>query len=157
MMRVGPQNAVDLAARLGVKSPLQPNPASVLGTNDVTALDMASAYATFANRGIHVPPVLVTRITRADGTILYENQHTQEKVIDADAADTISAILQDVIKRGTGTRAQLDRPAAGKTGTAQDYQDAWFVGYTPQLVHRRLGGLRRARARTTASCRCAPR
>mgnify|MGYP001382288126 CR=1 FL=1 len=133
VMEVGPQEAVDTAARLGVRSPLQPNPAAVLGTNDVTALDMASAYATFADRGIHVRPVLVTKITRADGTILFEHRHTQEKAMDAGLADQVSDILQDAVERGTGRRAQIDRPVAGKTGTGQDYKDAWFVGYTPQL------------------------
>jgi penicillin-binding protein 1A len=132
-MQVGPAAAMEQAARLGVRSPLQPNPASVLGTNDVTAMDMASAYATFANRGVRVPPVLVTKISRADGTILYLHRHSQTKVLDAGHADTISAILQQAIERGTGRRATLDRPAAGKTGTAQEYRDAWFVGYTPEL------------------------
>jgi penicillin-binding protein 1A len=133
MVQVGPQAAVEMATRLGVRSPLQPNPAAVLGTNNVTAMDMASAYATFANRGVRVAPVLVTKITRADGTTLYEHEHTQEKVIDAGLADQVSDILQQAIERGTGTRAKLDRPAAGKTGTAQEYTDGWFVGYTPEL------------------------
>jgi penicillin-binding protein 1A len=133
MMQVGPQAGVDMAARLGVRSPLQPNPAAVLGTNNVTAMDMASAYGTFANRGVRVPPVLVTKISRADGTILYLHRHSQTKVLDAGLADQVSDILQQVIERGTGRRAALDRPAAGKTGTAQEYTDGWFVGYTPEL------------------------
>jgi penicillin-binding protein 1A len=132
-MKVGPQAAVDEAKKLGIESPLQPFPSAVLGTNDVTAFDMASAYATFANLGVHVPPTLVTKITRADGTTLYEREHTQEKVISADTAATVSSILQGVIERGTGTRAKLDRAAAGKTGTTDDYRNAWFVGYTPEL------------------------
>ena len=134
ILRVGPTEAMAMAARLGVRSSLQTNPASVLGTNDVTPMDMASAYATFSNRGVYVPPVLVTRITRADGTVLYEHEHSQEKVLDAAVADEVSAILQQAIQRGTGTRAKLDRPAAGKTGTADRYADAWFVGYTPELA-----------------------
>jgi penicillin-binding protein 1A len=134
ILRVGPERAMATATRLGIRSPLQTNPASVLGTNNVTAMDMASAYASFANRGVHVPPVLVTRITRADGTLLYEHEHTQEKVLDAGVADTVSSILEQVIQRGTGTRAKLDRPAAGKTGSSQKNRDAWFVGYTPDLA-----------------------
>jgi hypothetical protein len=133
IMKVGPQAAVDVAKKLGIESPLQPYPSAVLGTNDVTTYDMASAYATFANLGVHVPPTLVTKITRADGTTLYEREHTQEKVISADTAATVSSILQGVIERGTGKRAKLDRPAAGKTGTTDDYRNAWFVGYTPEL------------------------
>ena len=134
IMRVGAEEAMDAATSFGVRSPLRTNPAAVLGTNEVTALDMASAYATFANRGIHVPPILVTRITRADGTVLFQHEHTQAKVLDAGVADTLTSILEQVITRGTGTKAQLDRPAAGKTGTAQEWRDAWFAGYTPDLA-----------------------
>lgn len=134
MMDVGPEYAMEAAARYGIRSPLEPVPSAVLGSNVVTALDMASAYATFANRGIKVPPILVTRITRADGTILFQHRHTQERVLDTDVADVLTAILRQVIERGTGTRAQIGRPAAGKTGTADDWKDAWFAGYTPQLA-----------------------
>src|SRR5690606_10055750 len=69
---------------------------------------------------------------RADGTILFQHRHTQQKVLDAAVTDTLTSILQQVIERGTGTRAKLDRPAAGKTGTTDDWKDAWFVGYTPE-------------------------
>ena len=133
IMKVGPQPAIDVAKKLGIRSPLEPYPSAVLGTNDVTTYDMASAFATFANLGVHVPPTLVTKITRTDGTTLYTRKHTQQKVIDADTAATVSSILQGAIERGTGTRARLDRPAAGKTGTTDDYRNAWFVGYTPEL------------------------
>jgi penicillin-binding protein 1A len=133
VLRVGATAAMAEATRLGIASPLETNPASVLGTNNVTALDMATAYASFANRGVHVDPVLVTRITRADGTVLYENQHRQDKAMNAASADQVTTILEQVIERGTGTRAKLDRPAAGKTGSSQNNLDAWFVGYTPEL------------------------
>ena len=106
----------------------------MLGANDVRVIDMASAYGTFANRGVHVPPVLVTRITRADGTVLYEHRHDQTKAVDAVVADQVTSVLQQVIQRGTGTRAQIDRPAAGKTGTGQLWANAWFCGYTPELA-----------------------
>jgi len=134
MMEVGPEAAMEAATRYGIRSPLEPVPSAVLGSNVVTALDMASAYATFANRGVRVRPILVTRITRADGTILFQHRHTQERVLDAGLADTLTSILRGVIERGTGTRAQIGRPAAGKTGTADDWVDAWFAGYTPQLA-----------------------
>jgi penicillin-binding protein 1A len=97
-------------------------------------MDMAAAFSTFTNRGIRVPPVLVTRITRADGTVLFSHEHTQTKVLEAGVADTVTSILEQVVQRGTGTKAQLDRPAAGKTGTTDDHRDAWFVGYTPELA-----------------------
>jgi penicillin-binding protein 1A len=134
MMDVGPAPAVDMATRLGVQSPLQPLPPAVLGTENVTVLDMASAYATFANRGQQVAPVLVSRITRADGSVLYENHPTARPVLPTDVADQMNWVLRQVIQRGTGTAARLDRPAAGKTGTAEGYRDAWFVGYTPDLA-----------------------
>ncbi len=134
IMEVGALEAMEAAATYGIRTPLRTNPAAVLGTNEVTALDMASAYATFANRGIYVPPVLVTRITRADGTVLFQHRHTQDKVLDADVADTLTSILEQVITRGTGTSAAIGRPAAGKTGTAQEWRDAWFAGYTPELA-----------------------
>ncbi|MGH9086410.1 MAG: penicillin-binding protein, partial [Acidimicrobiales bacterium] len=134
IMDVGADKAMAAASSFGIRSPLRTNPAAVLGTNEVTALDMAAGYATFANRGIRVPPVLVTRITRADGTVLFQHEHTQEKVLEAGVADLLTSILEQVIVRGTGTKAQLDRPAAGKTGTAQEWRDAWFAGYTPELA-----------------------
>ncbi|MGK2949688.1 MAG: PBP1A family penicillin-binding protein [Acidimicrobiales bacterium] len=133
MMQVGPEEAVARAQAYGIRSPLEPVPSAVLGSNVVTPMDMSAAYATFANRGIRVPPVLVTRITRSDGTVLFEHRHRQEKVLEAGLVDTLTDILVQAIERGTGTRAKLDRPAAGKTGTANDWVDAWFVGYTPEL------------------------
>jgi penicillin-binding protein 1A len=134
VMRVGPKEAMEGATRYGIMSPLENVPSGVLGSNVVTAMDMAAAYSTFANRGIRVPPVLVTRITRSDGTVLYTQQHQQSKVLEAGVVDMLTNILEQVIERGTGTRAQLDRPAAGKTGTTDENNDAWFAGYTPQLA-----------------------
>jgi penicillin-binding protein 1A len=135
VMDVGGEIAIEMARRLGVQSDLQSNEAAVLGTNDVTTVDMATAFGTFANHGVQVDPVLVTRIVRADGTILYENQYQQEKVLEAPVADLVTWTLEQVVQRGTGTRAQLaDRPAAGKTGTTENSWDAWFVGFTPQRV-----------------------
>ena len=133
VLQVGPQNGVDMAKKLGITSQLLALPSAVLGSNNVTPLDMASAYGSFANRGVHVNPVMITKITRADGTIVFENTHTQTKAIDAPIADTVSSVLQQVIARGTGTAAQEPFPVAGKTGTGEDYKNAWFCGYTPTL------------------------
>jgi penicillin-binding protein 1A len=134
MLDVGPGPAVDMATRLGIQSPLQPLPSAVLGTENVTVLDMASAYATFANRGQHLTPVLVSRITRPDGAVLYEDRPHATTVLRTDLADQVNWVLRQVVQRGTGTGARLDRPTAGKTGTAEGYKDAWFVGYTPDLA-----------------------
>ncbi|MBM3685323.1 MAG: hypothetical protein FJW83_12440, partial [Actinobacteria bacterium] len=134
MRDVGPEDAVAMAARLGVRSPLQPVYAAVLGTENVTGIDMATAYSTFANRGIRTDPVLVTKITDAAGNVLFEAPVVQERVISESVADQMNAVLADVICCGTGTAARIGRPAAGKTGTAESYRDAWFVGYTPNLT-----------------------
>jgi penicillin-binding protein 1A len=131
---IGPQAAVDMARSLGVRSDLKPYPSAVLGTNEVTVLDMASAYGTFAADGVHADPVLVTEITRADGSVLYRRPATRTRVLSSDVARKVTSVLGEVVHRGTGVRAQIGRPEAGKTGTAQQWRDAWFVGYTPDLV-----------------------
>jgi penicillin-binding protein 1A len=95
---------------------------------------MATAYATLANRGIRVDPVFVTKVTKADGTVLYEHHRTAQRVIPRDVADTVTSVLEQVVQRGTGVRANIGRPVAGKTGTGQEWRDAWFVGYTPDLA-----------------------
>ncbi len=134
ILRIGTSEAVQIARDLGITTPLQDFPSAVLGANDVQPLEMASAYATLANRGVHVDPVFVTSITDADGTILYEAQHHQRRVLDPGVADQVTSVLQQVVERGTGTAAQIGRPVAGKTGTAQAWRDAWFCGYVPQLA-----------------------
>lgn len=134
ILEVGPQRAVALARELGIRSPLRPFPSAVLGTNEVTVLDMASAYSTFAADGMHSEPVLVTEITRADGSVLYRRPSTRRRALPADIARRVNTALAEVVTRGTGARAGFGRPAAGKTGTAQQWRDAWFVGYTPDLV-----------------------
>ena len=134
ILDVGPKEAVSMAATLGVTSPLEPVPAAVLGTNDVTPFEMAAAYTTYANRGIKVQPVYVTKVVGHDGSVLFEHQHTQERVIEQETSDAVVGVLQQVVTRGTGEAARIGRPVAGKTGTSQDWKDAWFVGFTPELV-----------------------
>ncbi|MCU1457723.1 MAG: penicillin-binding protein family [Actinomycetia bacterium] len=131
ILDVGPQKVVDLAAQLGVRTPLPAYPSAALGADGVTVLDMASAYATFAADGVRSDPVFVTRVTRADGSIVYTAPVTRTRVITANLARTVTGVLQQVVQRGTGVKARLDRPVAGKTGTAESWHDAWFVGYTP--------------------------
>jgi penicillin-binding protein 1A len=117
-----------------VASPLAAYPSAVLGTNDVHPIDMAAAYATFANRGLRVPPAFVTKVVRNDGTVLYQHQHAQTRVIEPLVADEVNDVLQEAVERGTGVNARIGRPVAGKTGTGQEYTDAWFVGHTPELA-----------------------
>jgi penicillin-binding protein 1A len=134
ILDVGPADAVATAARMGITSPLQPYPSAVLGTNDVTPLEMAAAYGTLANRGLAVPPVFVTRVVNSDGRVLFQHQHAQQRVLDQGNADTAVDVLRQAVERGTGVKARIGRPVAGKTGTGQEWRDAWFVGFTPELA-----------------------
>lgn len=105
-----------------------------LGVIDVSPLDMASAYGVFANSGKRVPPTPVLKVVDARGRTLEDHTKPQaEQVIEAAVADTVTDIMRGVITSGTATRANIGRPAAGKTGTGQNYTNAWFVGYTPTL------------------------
>ena len=134
ILDVGPAKAVAVAAKMGITSPLLPYPSAVLGTNDVTPLEMASAYGTFANRGIAVPPTFVTKVVGSDGRVIYEHQHAQKRVLEQANVDTEVDVLRQVVERGTGVNARIGRPVAGKTGTGEEWRDAWFVGFTPDLV-----------------------
>lgn len=134
---IGEEAVVEVAERMGISSynDLLPVPSAVLGTNEVNPLDMASAYGTLAANGVYNPPIAITRITRADGEILYKDETEGEEALEPAVAYLTTSALQQVIQRGTAAAyGNIGRPAAGKTGTAQEYRDAWFVGYTPDLV-----------------------
>ncbi len=134
---IGEEAVTDVAERMGISGydPLLAVPSAVLGTNVVNPLDMASAYGTLAANGTHHPPVAITKITAPDGEVLYKDESEPEEAIEPSVAYLATTALQQVIERGTGaTYGDIGRPAAGKTGTAQEYRDAWFVGYTPDLV-----------------------
>ncbi len=133
MVDIRPANFVTMAERLGLKqSRIAPICAGVLGTEDVNTVELATIFSTFARSGRRVDPVIVTRVTEPDGTALYRHISDAVPVLDASVAEQINWVLEGTITNGTGRRAALDRPAAGKTGTAQNYADATFVGYTPQ-------------------------
>ena len=144
---VGIQKTAEMANRLGVTS-IDPNGdygvSLSLGAAEVSPLDMASAYATLANQGVRIDPTPILRVLDRDGHILEDNNHRQgTRAVSANVAANVTNVLQDVVKSGTGTAAALDRPVAGKTGTAEEYRAAWFVGYTPQLVDLGVDGLHR--------------
>ncbi len=132
---VTPERIADIAHRMGVTSHLDANPAMALGglTYGVSPLEMASAYATLADEGTHVQPVLILRVKDSRGKVIWEAEPKKTQAISAGVAYVVTQILQQNVQRGTGTKAQLSVPAAGKTGTAQNYQDAWFCGYTRSL------------------------
>ncbi len=131
-VEMGAHRVVNMARRLGMSSPVQEVNSNILGTSNTTMLDMATAYSTLANRGVRIDPTYVKRVTRSDGTQLWSWQREQERVLDARIADQMAWVLEGTITQGTGHRADIGRPAAGKTGTTQNYADAVFVGYTPQ-------------------------
>ncbi len=130
MAEVGPEDVASLATQMGITAPLEENFALVLGVEEVSVLDMASAYSTLARRGTHVSPAVITRVERPDGRVDTFEQ-ARSIALSEQQADLVTAALRQVIERGTGTAARLGVPAAGKTGTTQDNRDAWFVGYTP--------------------------
>jgi len=130
---VGPQRVVSMAHSMGIQSEIPPYPSIALGTSEVNPLEMASAYATLANNGVYIPPICVTKVTDAEGNIIFENYPEEKRVVREDVAAVVNSILQDAVRYGTGRAARIDRPQAGKTGTTDDYADAWFCGYTPDL------------------------
>ena len=133
MVDIRPANFVTMAERLGLEpGRIAPVCAGVLGTEDVNTVELATMFSTFARRGRRVDPVTVTSIIQPDGTALYRNVSDILPVLDQSIANQITWVLQGAITEGTGRKAAIDRPAAGKTGTAQNYADATFVGYTPQ-------------------------
>ena len=132
--RIGPQRVADMAMRMGITSTIKPLMSIALGTQEVSPLEMASGYSTLANNGIHCTPFGIVRVTDASGKVLEQNDPTCTRVVDGSVAAMASDILQGVIKSGTGTSADIGRPACGKTGTTEDLGDAWFGGYTPQFA-----------------------
>ena len=133
--RIGIKYLIDYLPRFGIPGPLPRNLSIALGTTEVTPLELADAYCTFANDGIRPAPLFITEITDQQGQVLEHSEPALAQAIPATTAFQITSMLQDVVKRGTGTRADgLPQPTAGKTGTTNDFGDTWFVGYTPQLL-----------------------
>ncbi len=133
---IGARDVANTAKRMGITSDVPPYPAIALGglPRGVSPLEMASAYGTLATGGVHNKPIAVTKILDSDGKAIFQEAITGTRVLSPEISWAATELLMGVVKGGTGTRAQLGgREVAGKTGTAQNYQDAWFCGYTPQL------------------------
>jgi penicillin-binding protein 1A len=136
--RVGPKKVTEFAAKMGINTlgKFKTVPSETLGTNNNTVLEMTGAYDTFANRGVFVPPTMITKVVRADGTVIYDHTHIQSKVLEPKQADDITTAMQGVLTEGTAKKVGglAGRPSAGKTGTTESKTDAWFIGFTPDLV-----------------------
>jgi penicillin-binding protein 1A len=132
----GARKVIDMAGRLGIDTTsLDPVPSITLGTSPTSPLQMASAYSTFADNGMHYPPMFITKVENSAGKVIYDDQGTGAQVISAQNAETETQMLTGVITHGTASgSANIGRPAAGKTGTTDQHSDAWFIGYTPQLT-----------------------
>ncbi len=135
-LEVTPDAVVRTAYRLGIDSKLEPNASIALGTSEVSPIELVSAYATFANGGMAVTPHVVERIRTPDGKTLYDRSPQQlGRIVDARYVGMMNAMMHEVLVSGTARRADLPGwQAAGKTGTTEDFRDAWFVGYTSHLV-----------------------
>lgn len=132
---VGYDEVISLSRRLGVRSELQPYPSLALGSFGITLLELTSAYATFANRGVHVEPHLVREVRDHRGELMLQLEPEVQDAVRPEVAFLMNRSLEGVITDGTGRAAAfIDRPLAGKTGTTDDFTDAWFVGYAPDLA-----------------------
>jgi penicillin-binding protein 1A len=132
---VGVKNVLEYAKQLGIKSPLAPTLALALGASGLTPLELTAAYNVFASQGVRYDPVAVKWVEDPDGRVLEKHAATGERVVSEQQAFVMTSMLQGVVQRGTAKAARaLGRPLAGKTGTTNDFIDAWFVGYSPNLV-----------------------
>lgn len=154
MDQVGPGSVANIARNMGITKPIDEVPSLALGTTDLSVFDMVGAYGTFANQGVYVKPVLITRIEDRNGTVLYEYVPQTRDVLSKDVAYTMVNLMQGVTEAGSGTRLrhaynekntvykeiitgypyQFTNPIAGKTGTTQNHSDGWFMGMVPNLV-----------------------
>jgi len=135
LAKLGVQNLIPYVRRFGITSKIEPVLPIALGAADVTLIEMVSGYSTFPNDGVRVVPQMIRRVTDYEGNVLEENLPELRDVIPAETARIMVDLMQEPVRAGTATKAQeLKRPVAGKTGTTNDFTDAWFIGYTPSLV-----------------------
>lgn len=131
---VGINQVIQVCRTLGIESPMQPVTSLPLGAVDLTPMEIAGAYATFASNGWYSAPTFIVQVTDSSGNLLLDNTPHPKLVLDPWATASLTDVLQGVVARGTGKSAQIDRPVAGKTGTTDSQRDVWFVGYVPQLA-----------------------
>jgi penicillin-binding protein 1A len=132
--QIGVQKVAEMARRLGLSGSMPPYLSLPLGSAEVTLLEMVSAYSAFPHQGVRMRPYIVTKITDRDGNILEENHPKTASAIRADTAYIMTSLMKGVVERGTAVGAsRLGRPLGGKTGTTNDYTDAWFIGFDPRI------------------------
>jgi penicillin-binding protein 1A len=135
MEQIGPSQVITYAQRLGFSSPVQPYLSSALGSSEATLLEVTRAFAVFPNQGVRMKPLDVLRVTDRQGNVLEENRPEPSEAIRADTAFVLTNLLRGVVQRGTAAQAaSLNWPLGGKTGTTDDFSDAWFVGFDPDLT-----------------------
>jgi len=137
LRKVGVSLVASYARRMGIRNPVGQNLSMALGTSEVTLLELTAAYGVFADRGIRNDPLYILKVEDKAGNVIERNSPRPVEVLSEETAAIMTSMLQDAVDHGTGYPARLRgflNPAAGKTGTMDDYMDAWFVGYTPSLV-----------------------
>jgi len=133
--RIGVKRVIEFAARIGIRSPLARNLSLALGTSEVRLIELTSAYGVFPNKGVRAEPSFILSVKDHAGRVLEQQTPALRRVIARETAYMMNSMMEDVIQRGTGRKARrLGRPLAGKTGTTNEFSDAWFIGYSPQLV-----------------------
>jgi penicillin-binding protein 1A len=135
-LEFSPTAVVRTAHRLGIASKLEPNASIALGTSEVSVMELVSAYASFANGGLAVSPHVVERVRSAKGKLLYSRApQNLGRIVEPRYVAMMNSMMQETLLTGTARKAEVPGwPAAGKTGTSQDFRDAWFIGYTGHLV-----------------------
>ena len=140
ILKINPEQAIFYARRMGITTPLSPNPSLALGTSEVYPIELVSAFTTFPNRGIHIPYRMIHKIVDRYGRVVEDNSAVQkEEVLSEETAYIMVDMMRSVVMSGTGQRSRwwaggFKRPAGGKTGTSNNFCDNWFVGYSPQIT-----------------------
>jgi penicillin-binding protein 1A len=135
MEQLGPSQVIAYARRFGFQSPFEPYLSLSLGAGEATLMEVTSAYSVFPNQGVRMRPYFILKVTDRDGNVLEENRPEPSDALRADTAYVMVNLLRGVVQRGTAARAaSIDWPLAGKTGTVDDFTDAWFVGFDPELT-----------------------
>jgi penicillin-binding protein 1A len=137
MDQLGRTPVIDMARKFGITAPLQPYLSAAIGAEEVTLMEMTSAYTAFPNQGVRMDPILALEVTDREGNVLESATPRAHEVIKADTAFIMTSILEGVLKEGTGvSKAAMAEawPLAGKTGTTDDVTDVWFVGFDPEIT-----------------------